>query len=590
MAKRRLFWKVYPTYLFVILLCAAGLAAYTSWSVKRFHLRTVRWDLEARCRLLEPQFARELAGGTGLEVHRLARSLGEQSGTRITVVDPKGKVLGDTEGDPEGMENHSDRGEIVEAMAGDVGSRVRLSPTLRTNMMYVATAIEKEGTVLGVVRAAVPLADLEEELGRVSTRIWFGAFVLAVLAAGIATFVAERINLSLRQMVRAAARYGEGDFSEKVFVPDTAEFAELAETLNEMADSLNDKISTIISQNREHEAVLSSMMEGVVAVDLDQRIISMNSAAAEVLGVDTVTMTGRTVQEIARNVLLERFVDQVLSGQKTTESEVVLRNGKERRVLVHGTVLRNADDEQIGALLVLNDITALRRLELVRRDFVANVSHELRTPLTAIQGFVETLREGALKDSGKADRFLEIVSRQVERLNHIIEDLLALSRIERGEENQDIELVDVKLLDVMTAAAESCAHRAEERGIAIDVTASTDLRACVSPQLLEQALVNLLDNAITYSDEGGEIQVQAQRDGAQAVISVQDHGCGIPVQHHDRIFERFYCVDKARSRKGGGTGLGLAIVKHIARAHGGAVSVRSKPGEGSIFSIVLPLE
>jgi two-component system phosphate regulon sensor histidine kinase PhoR len=282
-------------------------------------------------------------------------------------------------------------------------------------------------------------------------------------------------------------------------------------------------------------------------------------------------------------------VTEALRSKQPLEAEMrLVIRGDERFLQAHGAPLRDASGKEIGVLVVLNDMTRLLRLENIRRDFVANVSHELKTPITAIKGSVETLLGGAIEESDSAPRFLEIIARQADRLNAIIEDLLALSRIEQEEEKSGIHLDPVAVRDVIQSALLSCQVRAQDKQVRLAVDCSGELQCPANAPLLEQALVNLVDNAITYSSEGGEVRIAARAAANGLEITVRDFGCGIAREHLPRLFERFYRVDKARSRKQGGTGLGLAIVKHIIQAHGGQVRVDSAPGEGSLFTISLP--
>jgi two-component system phosphate regulon sensor histidine kinase PhoR len=331
------------------------------------------------------------------------------------------------------------------------------------------------------------------------------------------------------------------------------------------------------------------MVEGVMAVDPQERVISLNAAAAALLAADPDQVKGRGLQEVIRNTDLRRFVTRALACDQPIEDDVVLRSDEERVLQARGTSLRDARGRPIGAVIVLNDVTHLRRLENIRRDFVANASHELKTPITSIKGFVETLLDGALHSPDDTERFLRIIARQADRLNAIIEDLLCLAKIEQTATAADVVLQTCRLRDVLQAAIGECVPRATERQIAIRLSCEAELLAQANPALLEQAVMNLLDNALKYSDPESEVHVEALRQGRETLIHVHDQGCGIEEEHLDRLFERFYRVDKARSRKLGGTGLGLAIVKHIVNAHGGHVTVVSSPGQGSTFTIHLPL-
>jgi two-component system phosphate regulon sensor histidine kinase PhoR len=317
-------------------------------------------------------------------------------------------------------------------------------------------------------------------------------------------------------------------------------------------------------------------------------VISINAAAAELMGIVPQQAAGRSLQEVIRNGDLRRFVARTLACSEPTEADVVLRSDEERVLQARGTSLRNAAGQPIGAVVVLHDVTRMRKLETLRRDFVANVSHELRTPVTSIKGFVETLLDGALSNPEDAERFLRIIARQADRLNSIIEDLLCLAKIEQSAEAADVVREPTRLQDVLQAAIEECSAMAAERQIALRLLASPEILVDINPPLIEQAVINLLDNAIKYSDPHSEVLIEAVPTAGEVRIEVRDQGCGIEAEHLDRLFERFYRVDKARSRKQGGTGLGLSIVKHIVHVHGGRVSVASAPRKGSTFTIHLP--
>jgi two-component system phosphate regulon sensor histidine kinase PhoR len=330
------------------------------------------------------------------------------------------------------------------------------------------------------------------------------------------------------------------------------------------------------------------MVEGVLAVDTEKHVISLNQAAARLLGTRLEQVQGRLLQEGIRHAELQRFVVAALSSERPVEGCMLLHPLSDRLVQATGTPLRDGRGRVLGAVIVLNDISRLRQLENLRRDFAANVSHELKTPITSIKGFVETLLDGGLHNPQDAQRFLQIVLRQADRLNAIIDDLLVLARIEKESETGDISLSPGRLLEVLQAALHEFEAKAAERQIALKLHCDPSLGAHINPALLQQAVMNLLDNAIKYSDPGGSVELVGEKRQDRVLISVRDQGCGIAPEHHARLFERFYRVDKARSRKLGGTGLGLAIVKHIVLAHGGEVTVQSAPGRGSTFTISLP--
>src|SRR5499427_3263589 len=418
--------------------------------------------------------------------------------------------------------------------------------------------------------------------------IIFGGCVLICLAAALGLFTSRRISQPLQDMRRGAERFAAGDFYHRLTIPDTIELASLAITLNRMAAQLAEQIAVITQQRNEQEAILESMREGVLALDTQERVITVNRAAEALLGVVATQAKGHTIQEVVRNVALQRLLVAAVHSPEPTTADIVLRGAGERFLQATATALRDAQGRDMGVLVVLNDVTQLRRLENIRRDFVSNVSHELKTPITSIKGFVETLRDGAIEQREHAERFLGIIAPHAERLHAIIEDLLALSRLEQGDESYDIPRSETSLLDVVQVAILDCAAKAEAQRVTVVPACAVALRATVNAPLLEQAIVNLLENAITYSNPDSCVWVSARQHDDMLVIDVRDQGVGIPHDHLDRIFERFYRVDKARSRERGGTGLGLAIVKHIAQVHGGQVSVTSTVGQGSTFTLRIP--
>jgi len=584
----RLFWKLYISYLVVVIVCTGAVGGFVLGTMRRAYVSRVAADLEARGRLIAEQVREPLERKQYAGLDDVCERLGKASGTRITVILPNGVVAADSDQEPAQMDNHADRPEIIQALAGRLGETLRYSKTLRADMMYRAIPVYIGESVTAVIRTSIPLTDVEHVLGAMAGRVLLGAIAVAGVAAGIGLVVSRRISRPLEQLREGAQRFAEGDFSQELPGTQTEEIASLATALNRMAAQLGEKLQTITQQRNEQEAILASMIEGVVAIDTEQRILSLNQAAGRLLNVEIAQAQGRNLVEVIRNADLQRLTTKILSSRQIVEEQIMLHDGAERFVQVHGSVLRDAADREIGSLLVINDVTRLRRLETVRRDFVANVSHELMTPITAIKGFVETLCQGGMEDRSKATRFLNIIGRQADRLNAIIEDLLRLSRIEEEGRAGGFDAVQTRLAEVLRAAVTACEAQAAEHRTEIHTDCSDELQVRMNPQLIEQAVVNLLDNAIKYNDMGRRIYIDAESREDETVIRVVDEGCGIAAEHLPRIFERFYRVDKARSRELGGTGLGLAIVKHIAQIHGGRVIVESTPGKGSMFTIHLP--
>jgi two-component system phosphate regulon sensor histidine kinase PhoR len=394
-----------------------------------------------------------------------------------------------------------------------------------------------------------------------------------------------------RRLGREAVSLKTWNFESGLVDPGWNETHELTETLNSMAAQLSERMDTVDRQQSQERAILASMIEAVLAIDSDQRVITLNEAAVDLLGIPAETALGTRIEEVVRFAGILEFIQRALdSGAPIVENLQIYGEEGERYLRAHGTRLLDGRGEDLGALVVLYDITRLHKLEIVRKEFAANVSHELKTPITSIKGFVETLLDGKLKDREETKRFLAIIAQQTERLNAIVDDLLSLARLEQSIEREEISLANHKLLPVLQSAVSACTKAAAAKEIDLRVECSAGLEAQLNPQLLEQAVINLIDNAIKYSDSRSEVRINASLQGGEIVISVEDQGCGIEGQHLPRLFERFYRVDKARSRALGGTGLGLAIVKHIAFSHKGRVEAESEPGRGSTFLILFPRE
>jgi len=587
--RRRLFWHLYLSYFGIILLALLAVTWGMWWSLRSFYYVQTRADLEARARLAAGMMAEHLTAADMGFIDAHSKEFGQSAATRITVILPSGQVIGDSDHDPATMENHRTRPEIRRALAGHTGMMVRDSATLREAMMYVAVPVIEGGQVRGVVRAAIPLTAYYGALNLLKAHLALEVLAIAFLSALVSLVISRRLSRPLEEARLAAQRFARGDLQRRLPVSGSDEQAGLAEAMNTMAAELDTRIRAISRQRAEQEAVLHSMVEGMLAVDDEERLLRLNATAARLLGVDEETARGRSIQEVVRNIDLQRFLADVLASDEPLEADIPFRQASEPRDMqAHGAVLRDEEGRRIGALVVLNDVTRLRRLETVRRDFVANVSHELKTPITSIKGFVETLLDGSMHNPEEAERFLRIIARHADRMDAILEDLLALSRLE-GQNGEATPALETALVgEVLEAALQSCETQAAEKGIRIEVTGVRDAAVRANPALLEQVFVNLIDNAVKYSPPGSRVTVDIAREEAATVIRVIDQGCGIAREHLPRIFERFYRVDTGRSRKLGGTGLGLAIVKHIVQVHQGAVSVDSALGSGSTFTLRLP--
>lgn len=433
------------------------------------------------------------------------------------------------------------------------------------------------------------------EMGMGPVGLWV-ALLITLACAGVMLVMLLTINRSIRELRHGAERFAAGDLRRRITVRGPRSLAHLADSLNQMASQLADRLSTVNRHRSELSAVHDSMVEGVLAIDREQNILSLNRAAAGMLDVQPKSILGRRVYEVIRNADLHDVIRRSFQENGPVGGEMSIElnssNGKGRtdaRVIqIQSALLHDETRERIGVVLVLHEVTKLRRLEAVRSDFVSNVSHEVKTPVSAIKAAVETLREIPSQDDPDAQRFLQIISRQADRLAAIVDDLLSLARIEQGHEASLADIKPHPLWVIVGAAVETCQAAADLKHIDIACECDRKVQARVNEQLLTQAAVNLIDNAIKYSDPETSVLIQCESHDGEAMLTVTDQGRGIEPKHLTRIFERFYRTDRARSRELGGTGLGLSIVKHIAEVHGGRVSVDSKPGYGSTFRIHLP--
>jgi two-component system phosphate regulon sensor histidine kinase PhoR len=506
------------------------------------------------------------------------RNLSRRLEARFTVIDGTGKVLADSDHDPSGMDNHNGRSEILQARATGKGTQTRYSDTLRTDMIYYAALVD--GPTGTVVRAALPLTRVNDEIGGIYRTMLLAFLGIGVVAAAVMSFIAREITQPLREMRLLADWVAAGDFTRKAPLRAPDEIGHVSAALNRMADELSARLEKLRAERSKLEAVISSMEEGVIPLDPDGKILGVNAAAKKLFDLRNDPM-GLRLWEAVRLPGLEEAAAKTLRNRSPVTDSFEVGD----RVL---SVRLSPVTDGPGAVVVAHDITEDRRYDTLRKEFVANVSHELRTPLSVVQGYVETLAEGALKDEKSATEFLTIIDKNVRRLSAIVSDLLDLSKLESGGHVLEPREVDVRgLVDRVAEAFRPVAERKRQQLVVEVASRAGTLQA--DGTLLERALSNLVDNALKYTPEGGRIRIQAGPESGHVAFTVEDNGQGIPEADLPRIFERFYRVDKSRSRDLGGTGLGLSIVKHIVQLHGGTISVRSSPA-GSTFTIRLPAE
>ena len=586
MKNRTLFWQFFGTHI-LILFAAVGVVAFYTWFTGRevFHRQWVR-ELETQTKLAAALLPHADGSVDEVAVSRFFERLGHLDNHRFTLILPNGKVIGDSEADAAHMDSHSDRPEVREALANGRGMSERYSASVGKQMLYLAQRVPQEGPVQAVVRVSVPLRTLTRELDAFNHV--FVVLLAVVLGATLALSygAALRIVGPVSELQRGLTLIGGGDLSYRLDIPPVPHLAELARSINQTADRLQKYIQALNEERNLRTLILANMTRGVIAIDAQHAIMDLNDSARRLLNLQNPSPEGARIGEVTRYPELLSLIDASEKESDPVEREMT---AGELVLSMRATALRDVAGNRVGTLVVLSDVTLLRRLETVRQDFVANVSHELRTPITSVKGFAETLLDGAVKEPETAERFLKIIVRQANQLESIIRDLLELSRLEQNSaQTLDRQMAPVE--GILKNAIELCQSRAAERGVTLRLRCEEGLAAAVHVGLMEQAVVNLIDNAIKYGAcaERANVDVTAVKEGTCVRITVRDYGNGIERKHVDRLFERFYRVDKGRSRELGGTGLGLAIVKHIVLIHKGTVDVESEIGKGSTFTILLP--
>ncbi len=585
--KKKLIWQLYFSYILLIALSLLTVLFYTSSLFSDIFIAMTKDDLLAKNELV-----RNIIDETGTtdseKINRIIKKIDTDIKTRITIIKSDGSVLADSEKEPLLMQNHSDRKEFIDALEKGSGTTERYSFTLEKEMMYAAAKMETPDSGIIVVRTAMPLKEIRSAVTSLHVKNVFAAILIAIIAAIISFFVSQRINKQLKILKNGAARFSTGELSHKLPETNIEEIDNLSNAMNFMAEELSARISVVTNEKNKLETVLAGMVEGVVACDMDFNVLEINNAAKEMFGIEIPDAVGKNVKEVVRNRELFGIIRDTIESAHEIETQFSIHGSNSAIIEAKGTNLKNGDGRTVGALVVLHDITRISKLEAMRRDFVSNVSHELKTPITSIKGYIETLLDGAIDDPENARNFLQIISKQTSRLNSIIEDLLSLSRIEQEEGKKQLEMQLVPLKILIDSALLNSRQQAEAKKITINTLCNSQITAKVNANLIEQAISNLVDNAVKYCSEGSSITIKGTLENSKLEISVSDNGPGIAEEHLSRLFERFYRVDKARSRKAGGTGLGLSIVKHIAQAHAGTVSVKSTTGLGSTFTIQIP--
>lgn len=573
--------------LLVVLLSMALMGTVSTGLAEKFLLDKVEENLLSNARLMERIVAEYLASpGETKDWEVLARSLGQDVGARVTIIDPHGAVLGDSDAVAAELESHLERPEIQAAFRGELGKSYRYSTSLRIEMLYLALPVSVEGTTGGVIRVALPLAQVEEFYRSFWEKMWVVGLVGLLVALVTSSIAAMKLAKPLQEVSLAAVEMARGQYNRRLKVRKApAEIRVLINAFNQMADNLAQSIGKLTERKNRLETVLASLDDSLIAVDREGQVVMLNPPAAALFQISEGEALRRHLLEVIRHEGLYEAVSDVLENRKVIHREMCLFVSQEKIFRVH--VAPIVGQGTWGAVVVLRDMTEIRRTERMRKEFVANVSHELNTPLTSIAGYVETLLDGAYQDPGVNLRFLGIIHKETERLKRLIEDLLQLSQIE--SQKGQIAFLPVELSGVIAKTTGLLATTLAEKGqdLELDFPASLP-KVKATEDSLEQVFLNLIDNAIKYSPPGSRITVKAWEEDNMVAVSVVDQGQGIPPEALPRIFERFYRVEKSRAREIPGTGLGLAIVKHLVDSLEGAIEVTSQPGQGSRFTVKLP--
>lgn len=588
--KIKLHWKLTFIFCFVVILAISAGYFYLDSHLKAYVESNLENNIKHQIALGRDLLETHLKNKTDtMDFQELAKTIGNALGLRVTIIAPDGKVLGDADLTREqllAVENHADRPEVKDALKSGLGMSKRFSYTVKKDMLYTAIPFGKEKAE-GILRFSVPLHDIEILQAKMRRVVGVSIVGILLLSLGLTFLVSVFVSRPLSEMSAIAKSMSQGDFSKKATIHTHDEIGELAQSLNLISEEIKDKIGKVASERAKFDLVLSSMFEGVIVTDDKERIILMNPSLRKIFFVDT-NPEGKKPLEVIRNTAVQDIVDSIVQGRQGLATKEITVNIPEEKILkVNGVpIVRN--DKFEGAILVFHDITELRRLEQIRQDFVANVSHELRTPISSIKGYAETLLEGALEDKDNAKEFISIIYQDSNRLANLINDLLDLSKIESGK--MKMNFVPLDSISVIRRAITVIENQAKAKSISIKLNLSPELpKIKVDETRFSQVMINLLDNAIKYTPENGLVTVVANVVNNTLQVDIEDTGIGISEKDLPRIFERFYRVDKARSRELGGTGLGLSIVKHIIQAHGGQVWVKSELGLGSIFSFTIPL-
>ncbi|NSW89838.1 MAG: HAMP domain-containing protein [Firmicutes bacterium] len=607
--------KIFSYYSILILICMSITGIFTFYLTRHFYKTEVEERMKSCALLIRHHLLEELHNGEAVDFNEAAKFYSEvlnsevsgQNKIRITFIDSEGRVLGDSEADYHTMENHLNRKEIQEAIHGSMGKDIRFSNTLNMDFLYIAFPVKEIKTI---VRLSVPLTQIQKIYSIILNYEFLGLLASITLTLIVTLRFSSSITDPIDELILKSGEISSGNYKVRAEIKSRDEIAQLAETFNNMASQLEKTVYDLKDRNLKMDTILNNMTDGIIAVDKNSTVVLINSVAYRLFNIsfsEEEVITGKKFVEIVRNTQVNKMLNETLKNRVVLSEEINMGySGNKVYRITTVPVQAELKSEQIGendesfifgestfsefshgAVISVQDITNIKKLEQIRTEFVSNVTHELKTPLTSIRGFVETLRNGAVNDKEVADKFLEIIDIEAERLYTLINDILQLSEIESRKSDINIETFNIK--HTIDECVEILKPEADRKGIVLQTENVDDkLLMNANKDRIKQMLINLVDNGIKYNITGGSVFISAYREEGCLIIRIKDTGIGIPEEHLPRIFERFYRVDKGRSRSMGGTGLGLSIVKHIVNLYNGDINVRSQIGQGTEFIVRFP--
>lgn len=569
------FKKLFISYFLIITILSAVIIFSSFRVINKHYINYLTTQLKNSSLILKKQITPLLINNEYRKIDSLVKELEPIINTRITIVRPDGEVIGDSEENPEKMENHKDRPEIKEALNNQMGRSLRFSKTVSENMLYIAIPINKNGEIIGIIRTSLFLREIDKLLNQLKSKVFYTVLIITILSLlGIYIF-SNSLSKPIRKIIKASKEITKGNYNIKITITNKDEFKDLADSFNQMISQIK-KLFSQLSYEKEHlQNILYNIEEGIIVLDKNGVITLANKSIKEII--ENQHLLNKTYWKELQNPGINELVEQVIKEKNSIIKEVDLND---KTFLCSASFLSSNNE----IVLIFHNITERQKLKIIKKDFVASVSHELRTPLTAIKGFVETIYEN--KADKKTKHYLDIIKKHTDRLIYIIEDLMTLSKLEK--KGQNLELEKMNLHEMLNDIANMFEVKLKQKSLKLKIDIKREASQINADSFqLEKIFINLIDNAIKYTDSG-QITINIFKIKNLIHIEIEDTGIGIPKNHIPRIFERFYVVDKSRSRQFGGTGLGLSIVKHIVLLHNGQITVESEPEKGTKFIILLP--